>query len=107
MSVRAGISAADGSCAILREEALYRTMRPTGLGNDEDAMSEIHKNYIGGEWVAGDGVTRDVNPSNTADVVGEYAQANAAQTGEAVAAARTAFAAWSRTTPQERHDILL
>ena len=43
-------------------------------------MSEIHKNYIGGEWVAGDAVTRDVNPSNTNDIVGEYAQANAAQT---------------------------
>ena len=38
-------------------------------------MSELHNNYIGGEWVAGGGVTRNISPSNTNDVVGEYAQA--------------------------------
>ena len=70
-------------------------------------MSEIHKNYIGGEWVEGDGVTRNVNPSDTHDVVGVYAQAGAAQLDAAVIAARAAFPAWSRSTPQERHDILL
>jgi aldehyde dehydrogenase (NAD+) len=70
-------------------------------------MSEIHKNYIGGEWVAGDGVTRDINPSNTADIVGAYSQANAAQASDSIAAAKAALPAWSRTTPQERHDILL
>ncbi len=70
-------------------------------------MSELHKNYIAGEWVAGSGVTSNVNPSNTADVIGEYAQADAPQVAAAVAAARAAFPAWSRTTPQERHDLLL
>src|SRR5271156_5657821 len=70
-------------------------------------MSEVHKNYIGGEWVAGDAVTRDVNPSNANDIVGEYSYASAAQTEAAVAAAKAAFPAWSRTTPQDRHDILL
>src|SRR5271169_6330638 len=70
-------------------------------------MSEVHKNYIGGEWVAGDAVTRDVNPSNANDIVGEYSYASAAQTETAVVAAKAAFPAWSRTTPQERHDILL
>ena len=70
-------------------------------------MSEIKKNYIAGEWVEGDGVSRDVNPSDTNDVIGLFAQANAGQVETAVAAARAAFPAWSRTTPQERHDILL
>ena len=69
-------------------------------------MNDLHKNYIAGEWVAGDGISRNINPSNTEDVVGEYAQANSAQVDAAVAAARAAFPAWSRTTPQERHDIL-
>ena len=69
-------------------------------------MNDLHKNYIAGEWVAGDGISRNTNPSNTEDVVGEYAQANSAQVDAAVAAARAAFPAWSRTTPQERHDIL-
>ncbi|HEY1942189.1 MAG TPA: aldehyde dehydrogenase family protein [Roseiarcus sp.] len=70
-------------------------------------MSELHKNYIAGEWLDGQGVTRNVNPSDTNDVVGTYAQASAAQVDAAVAAARAAFPAWSRSTPQERHDILL
>ena len=70
-------------------------------------MNEIHKNYIAGEWVTSDNVTRNVNPSNTGDVIGEYAQASAAEVAEAVTAAKAAFPAWSRTSPQERHDILL
>ena len=69
-------------------------------------MSDLHKNYIGGEWVAGGAATRNVNPSNTDDVIGEYAQATAEQAGEAIDAARAASFAWSRSTPQERHDIL-
>jgi acyl-CoA reductase-like NAD-dependent aldehyde dehydrogenase len=66
-----------------------------------------HQNFIAGEWVDGSTVTRDINPSNTNDLVGEYAQADAAQTNVAIEAAHAAFPAWSRTTPQERHDILL
>ena len=66
-----------------------------------------HQNFIAGEWVDGSSVTRDINPSNTNDLVGEYAQADAAQTNAAIEAAHAAFPAWSRTTPQERHDILL
>ncbi|HYA75127.1 MAG TPA: aldehyde dehydrogenase family protein [Roseiarcus sp.] len=70
-------------------------------------MNEIHKNYIAGEWLEGESATRNVNPSDASDVVGFYAQASAAQLDAAVAAARAAFPAWSRTSPQERHDILL
>lgn len=70
-------------------------------------MTEIHKNYIAGEWVASSNATRNVSPSNTGDVVGEYAQASAAEVADAVTAAKAAFPAWSRTSPQERHDILL
>ena len=70
-------------------------------------MTELHKNYIAGEWVAGVGVSRNINPSNTNDVIGEFAQADAAQVDAAVAAARAAFPAWAHTTPLARHDILL
>jgi alpha-ketoglutaric semialdehyde dehydrogenase len=70
-------------------------------------MSAMHKNLIAGEWVAGAATTRNINPSDTGDIVGEYTQADAEQTNAAVAAAHAAFPAWARTTPQERHDILL
>jgi aldehyde dehydrogenase (NAD+) len=66
----------------------------------------LHQNFIAGEWVKGDKVTKNINPSNTNDVIGEYVQATAADTEAAIAAANAALPAWSRTTPQERHDIL-
>ena len=69
-------------------------------------MSALHKNLIAGEWVEGVGVSRNVNPSDTNDIVGEYAQADASQAHAAIAAAHAALPAWARTTPQERHDIL-
>jgi alpha-ketoglutaric semialdehyde dehydrogenase len=66
----------------------------------------VYKNLIAGDWVEGSHLSRNINPSDTRDVVGEYAQANAAQAREAIAAARAAFPAWSTTTPQQRFDIL-
>src|ERR1700746_3586525 len=69
-------------------------------------MSAILKNFIAGEWVDGSGITKNINPSNTNDVVGEYARADRAQTEKAIAAAKAAFPAWSRSTPQERYDAL-
>ena len=61
-------------------------------------MSAVLKNFIGGEWIDGTGLTRNINPSNTKDVVGEYAQADKAQTEKAIAAAKAAFPAWARAT---------
>ena len=69
-------------------------------------MTVALKNFVGGEWVDGSGITRNINPSNTKDVVGEYAKADKAQTEKAIAAAKAAFPAWSRSTPQERYDAL-
>jgi acyl-CoA reductase-like NAD-dependent aldehyde dehydrogenase len=66
----------------------------------------MFKNLIAGEWVAGARASRNVNPSDTRDLVGEYSQADAAQTRQAIAAAQAAFAAWSLSTPQQRFDIL-
>ena len=66
----------------------------------------MFKNLINGEWMDGASASRNINPSDTSDVVGEYAQADAAQTREAIAAARRAFPAWSVSTPQQRFDIL-
>ncbi|WP_407178858.1 aldehyde dehydrogenase family protein [Bradyrhizobium sp. STM 3562] len=69
-------------------------------------MSAVLKNFVGGDWVDGTGITKNINPSNTNDLVGEYARADRAQTEKAIAAAKAAFPAWSRSTPQERYDAL-
>ena len=66
----------------------------------------MFKNLIAGEWVAGRDVSRNINPSDTRDVVGEFAQADAAQVGDAIAAARAAAPAWGLSTPQQRFDVL-
>ncbi|SFZ81602.1 aldehyde dehydrogenase (NAD+) [Devosia enhydra] len=68
-------------------------------------MSELHRNLIGGEWIEGEAVD-NINPSNTNDVVGRYARATAADTEKAIAAAKAAFPAWSRSGLLERHAIL-
>ena len=66
----------------------------------------MFKNFIAGEWLDGPKVSRNINPSDTRDLVGEYAQADAAQARQAIAAAHAAFPAWSLSTPQARFDIL-
>lgn len=66
----------------------------------------IHANYVNGEWVQAANAAPDINPSNLADVVGEYTRADEAQVRAAVAAARSAFPSWSRGNIQQRADIL-
>ncbi len=66
----------------------------------------LHKNFINGEWVEGKGARDNINPSDVSDVVGQYAQADKAQTDAAIAAARAALPGWSSTTPQQRADVL-
>ncbi len=65
----------------------------------------IHQNLIAGEWT-GTTATANINPSDTNDVVGEYAQGNASDMNAAIAAAKAAFPAWSRSGILERHAIL-
>ncbi|PLT94920.1 aldehyde dehydrogenase family protein, partial [Sinorhizobium medicae] len=75
---------------------------------EEDKEAEamtLHQNLIAGEWVGEDGVA-NVNPSNTNDVVGDYARASAEDAKAAIAAAKAAFPTWSRSGILERHAIL-
>ena len=46
-----------------------------------------HNNFISGEWVAAAHYAPNHNPSNLAEVIGEYAQADVAQLEAAVAEA--------------------
>lgn len=63
-------------------------------------------NLIAGEWIAGDSAADDVNPSNTNDIVGSYAQASERQIADALAAASESFGKWRRSSIQQRFDIL-
>jgi aldehyde dehydrogenase (NAD+) len=66
----------------------------------------VYKNFVKGHWLGSSQAQKNINPSNTADVIGEYALANAAQTEDAIAAATTAFPDWSVSGIQQRFDIL-
>jgi aldehyde dehydrogenase (NAD+) len=67
---------------------------------------KAHANYINGEWRDGAQAAPNLNPSNTADVVGQYSRADAEQVKTAIAAARAAAPAWNRSGIQSRADIL-
>ena len=69
-------------------------------------MSELHRNYIAGEWIAGVDTAKNINPSDVTDVIGEYARADRAQAEAAIAAARAAFPAWSVSSVQDRANLL-
>jgi len=65
-----------------------------------------HANFIGGEWTKSSDTSRNINPSDTNDLVGEYCRAGIGQVDSAIASARAAFPKWSRSSPQLRADIL-
>ncbi len=66
----------------------------------------LHANLVAGEWREAGDAAADINPSDTSDVVGEYAQADGKTLQDAVAAAKAAAPGWAASTPQQRYDLL-
>ncbi len=64
------------------------------------------KNFIDGQWVAGESVIANINPSDTSDTVGEYARATAADGLAAIEAANRAFGDWAQSGLEQRKAIL-
>ena len=64
------------------------------------------QNYVNGAWVSGSEVGQNINPSNTSEIVGEYARADVKQVEDAISAAKAASASWRYSTPQARFDAL-
>ncbi|KPP85958.1 MAG: aldehyde dehydrogenase (NAD+) [Rhodobacteraceae bacterium HLUCCO07] len=65
------------------------------------------RNYIAGEWRDGVAAVENRNPSDLADVIGHFAQADEAQLDDALTAAHRTQAEWGATGPQKRHDVLM
>jgi acyl-CoA reductase-like NAD-dependent aldehyde dehydrogenase len=66
----------------------------------------MKQNYINGAWVDGASSNANINPSNTADIIDHYTQADAKQAEQAIAAAAVAAPAWGLSNPQARADAL-
>lgn len=69
-------------------------------------MKNRFGNLIANSWRDSPSSIANVNPSDTADVVGHYAIATQSDVDEAVSAAREAQRAWFALTSQERADRL-
>jgi alpha-ketoglutaric semialdehyde dehydrogenase len=64
------------------------------------------RHLINGRWVSGVTTGISINPSDTREVVAEFARADRNQTEQAIAAAVDALPQWSHSTPQRRADAL-
>src|SRR4051794_35845097 len=65
-----------------------------------------YKMLINGQMVAGDATMAVINPA-TEESVADCPRASKAQLDQAVAAAKAAFPAWSKTTIDERRKVLV
>lgn len=54
----------------------------------------------------GDNVLRNINPSDTNDVIDEFARAGREEAEVAIQAAKAAAAEWGQSNPQQRFDVL-
>ena len=64
-----------------------------------------YNNFIDGQWVSGK-YQPNINPSETSDVIGHYAQATSEDTDLAIEAARGAKSAWSQLSPKTRSEFI-
>ena len=67
----------------------------------------LQKNFIAGDWLEGDSVIENRNPSDLSDLVGTYAQANSAQLDKAFEAAEAAQKIWAKTGLEARQTALM
>ncbi len=72
-----------------------------------DINMKEYRNYIDGQWVDGDDRLANINPSDTTDVIGDFAQASVNQVEQAIAAARQAQSAWHHTGLEQRYAVLM
>lgn len=70
-------------------------------------MTDIKRNYIAGDWVAGPSEIENRNPSDTSELVGLFTQASAAQLDDALAAAKTAQAEWAGYGLERKQAVLM
>ena len=70
-------------------------------------MSKSSQNYIAGEWVAGSSTVENRNPSDITDLIGNYAQASAAQLDDALNAAEIAQAEWASYGLERKQAVLM
>ena len=71
-------------------------------------MMATYKNYVNAEWVpsSGDGVFNDVNPADTADIIGAFPASTSDDLRAAVTAADNAYRGWRARSWPDRGAFL-
>lgn len=67
----------------------------------------IFRNYIAGEWVEGTSSIENISPADLSDSIGHYAQADEAQTLEAIDAAKIGQLEWQESGLEQRYSVLM
>ncbi len=69
----------------------------------------VYLNLIGGEWLPAKSgkTTRNINPADHSDIVGEFPASAAEDVNAAVASAKKAFATWRLVPAPKRAEILM
>ncbi|MFK7866480.1 MAG: aldehyde dehydrogenase family protein [Alphaproteobacteria bacterium] len=70
-------------------------------------MAKDYHNYIAGEWVSGSDSVENINPSDTSNIIGLYAQANEDQLNKAVDAAIQAQKQWQAYGLERKQAVLM
>lgn len=65
-----------------------------------------HDSLINGKWEKLGDYKPNINPSDTADIIGEYSYGDASSVDAAVMAAKSVQDTWQNSTPQQRYDLL-
>merc|ERR1711965_1051577 len=63
--------------------------------------------YIDGEWVETDDSIENINPSDTTESVGRYAQATPTLADHAIASANRAAIEWGQSPMETRYQMLM
>ena len=65
------------------------------------------QNYIAGEWRKGASEIANINPSDTSDIIGHFAQASRNDLEDAISAARGASKVWAASGLETRYNALM
>ena len=65
------------------------------------------QNFINGRWVGGQTSIANINPSDTRENVGDFAQASTEQVEEAIDCANVAQKVWQQSGLEHRYNVLM
>lgn len=65
------------------------------------------QNFIAGAWRKGTSEIANINPSDTSDIIGHFAQANGQDLEDAISSARAAQKIWAKSGLETRYNALM